>query len=96
MHVVDRSLFLAISRLLWAFDINKAVGVDGREITPDRTAMADSQVAMPSPFPAKITPRSGLRAQKIRQAWGECQELLDGEKQWKEVPQGVGFGTWDS
>lgn len=96
MHVVDRSLFLAISRLLWAFDIAKAKDVHGNDITPDRTAMADSQVAMPSPFLADIRPRSGIRAKKVREAWQECQELLDGEKQWKEVPQGVGVGTWDA
>ncbi|KAI8932188.1 hypothetical protein NX059_011068 [Plenodomus lindquistii] len=95
MHVVDRSLFLAISRLLWAFDIAKMKDAHGNAITPDRTAMADSQVAMPSPFVASITPRSGVKAKKVREAWRECQELLDEKNQWKEVPQGVGFGTWD-
>jgi hypothetical protein len=96
MHVADRSLFLTISRLLWAFNIAKARDDHGREVTPDRTAMTDSQVATPSPFLASITPRSELKAAKVRQAWQECQELLNEDKQWKEIPQGIGFGTWDS
>ncbi|KAF2993292.1 hypothetical protein E8E14_000680 [Neopestalotiopsis sp. 37M] len=91
VHVVDKTLFFAISRLIWAFDITKAKDEHGREITPDRTDMADSQVAMPSPFRASITPRSPMRAAMVRKAWGDCQELLDGAKQWKETPSGISF-----
>lgn len=67
--MVYRSLFFAISRLIWTFDIAKATDEDGHEITPDRTdiPMADSQVArmMPSPFLASITPRSEIRAASV-------------------------------
>lgn len=96
MHVVDRSLFLAISRLLWAFEITKARDENGGEVTPDRMAMDDSQVATPSPFLVSIRPRSELKAAVVREAWRECQALLDEDKQWKEVPEGIGSGTWES
>ncbi|KAH6842954.1 cytochrome P450 [Chaetomium sp. MPI-CAGE-AT-0009] len=93
-HVADRSLFFAISRLLWAFDIRKAVDEHGNEITPDREDMMDSLVTMPNPFPARITPRSESRAAQVRDIWADCQKTLDHDKQWKETPEGISFGRW--
>lgn len=91
MHIADRSLFLSISRLLWAFDFEKAIDDQGREIVPDENDLFGGFLVQPSPFPAKITPRSEKHAQAIRQEWNECQTLLDGSKQWKEVPKGMVF-----
>lgn len=35
MHVAERSLFLAMSRILWAFDNEPAVDKNGAKIMPD-------------------------------------------------------------
>jgi cytochrome P450 len=91
MHVADRSMFLVIARLMWAFDISKAVDADGNEITPDQDDLVGGFLMQPRVFPVRITPRSELRAAKVREAWAKRQELLDGELQWKEVPKGMPF-----
>lgn len=91
MHIADRSLFLSISRLLWAFNFEKAIDGQGREIMVDEEDLTDGLLVQPSPFLAKITPRSEKHAQAIREEWAGCQALLDEGKQWKEVPKGMAF-----
>ncbi|KAK1623551.1 cytochrome P450 [Colletotrichum phormii] len=90
-HIADRSLFLSISRLLWAFDLEKAVDAEGVEITPDADDLTDGFLVQPRPFPAKITPRSDAHVQVIRMEWEASQAFLDESKQWKEIPSGMVF-----
>ena len=100
MHVADRTLFLSVSSLLWGFNISKAkrksTGADGKEVweeeTPDQDVVAEGLVAKPLPFRAEITPRSEKHAQAIREAWKDCQKLLDEKGQWKVVPEGMSSG----
>jgi len=57
MHIAERSLFLAISRLLWGFDFSKALDSHGNEITPDIDDLTEGLFVFPRPFPAKsVTP----------------------------------------
>ncbi|KAK1542157.1 cytochrome P450 [Colletotrichum paranaense] len=90
-HIADRSLFLSISRLLWAFSLEKAVDTEGNEITPNADDLTDGFLVQPKPFPAKITPRSDAHVQVIRREWEASQALLDESKQWKEIPSGMVF-----
>lgn len=80
MHIADRSLFLSISRLLWAFNFEKAVDDQGREIVPDEDDFSEGLLVQPNPYQAKITPRSEKHAQAIRDEWEKCQILLDESK----------------
>jgi hypothetical protein len=90
MHIADRSIFLAISRLLWAFDFRRAVDEKtGEEIIPDMYDMADGIMMMPRHFPANIRPRSASKAACVKQEWAQMTKLLDKEYQWKEVPEGL-------
>lgn len=90
MHIADRSLFLAISRLLWAFDFQKAVDENtGEEIIPDKDDLLEGIMALPNPFPANIVPRSAEKAQIVRDEWAEVSKLLDEQGQWKTVPEGL-------
>lgn len=90
MHIADRSLFLAISRTLWAFDFKRAVDRQtGQEIVPDMNDLADGLFTAPSPFQASIVPRSVSRAALVRQYWDEASELLDETLQWNTVPEGL-------
>lgn len=87
MHVAARSLYLAMSRLLWAFDIEPAVDADGNRIMPDPDDLTQGFVCAPAEFPAKLTPRSPERADMCRREWENMSEALDPEtKQWKVSP----------
>ncbi|PYH46717.1 cytochrome P450 [Aspergillus saccharolyticus JOP 1030-1] len=90
MHIADRSMYLAISRLLWAFDFQRVVDpVTQREVVPDQDALVEGLMAMPKPFPVTITPRSGEKAQRVREEWETVQPMLDEAGQWKSVPEGL-------
>ncbi|KAH8886004.1 cytochrome P450 [Thozetella sp. PMI_491] len=91
MHVADRSMFLGIARMLWAFNFEKAKDAEGHDITPVADDLTEGLAVGPVLFPAKITPRSAIRAQKVTEAWEQCQELLDEEKEWKKIPDGMAF-----
>jgi hypothetical protein len=95
MHIADRSLFLSISRLLWAFRFDKEVDELGNEITPDPSDVNDGLLIIPHPFPMKVTPRNAARTAAIKQAWADCQPLLNAEGQWREVPEGMSFQKYE-
>ncbi|KAI9875810.1 MAG: hypothetical protein M1830_007955, partial [Pleopsidium flavum] len=94
MHIAERSLFLGISRMLWAFNFEKAKDADGNEITPDMNKLTEGLFVLPQPFPAKITPRSEKHAERVRQEWADCQPLLDANMQWREALKEVPFSTY--
>ncbi|RYP78222.1 hypothetical protein DL771_000699 [Monosporascus sp. 5C6A] len=90
MHIADRSLFLAISRTLWAFDFKPAVDEKtGQEIIPDMDDLADGLFICPNPFKANIAPRSELKGTLVKKEWDQVRELLDESMQWKTVPEGL-------
>jgi hypothetical protein len=90
MHIADRSLFLAISRLLWGFDFRRAVDeATGKEIVPDMDDITEGLFVLPKPFKANIVPRDAAKAARVREEWAKMEELLDGELQWKNVPEGL-------
>lgn len=88
IHVAERSLFLGISRILWAFKIEPVTGADGKPIIPDQEKLTQGFVCMPEPFPAKITPRSEKRSELLTGEWRAAEEgCLDPEtKQWSVSP----------
>ncbi|KAL2752599.1 hypothetical protein ACRALDRAFT_1058459 [Sodiomyces alcalophilus JCM 7366] len=90
MHIADRSIYLAISRLLWAFDFKRAVDpVTKQELIPDMNEIADGVMVFPKPFPTRIVPRSASKEKSVREEWEEVAKLLDGNGQWKTVPEGL-------
>ncbi|CAG8950033.1 hypothetical protein HYFRA_00004367 [Hymenoscyphus fraxineus] len=93
MHIADRSLFLAIGRLLWAFNFERLLDPEtNQEIIPDMNDLAEGVMMLPKPFQTKITPRSAEKAECIRNEWGQMEELLDELAQWKVVPEGLVWG----
>lgn len=88
IHVAERSLFLGISRILWAFHVEPALDAAGEPILPDQEKLTQGFVCMPEPFQAKITPRSQARADMVVREWENAEnESLDPEtKQWKVSP----------
>lgn len=96
MHIAERSLFLAISRLVWAYNFEKARGADGQPITPDTEDLVGGLTVTPADFKAIIMPRSKEKADIIKREWKHCDDtLLDPQtKQWKKVPDGMKFSTY--
>ena len=90
MHIADRTLFLGISRLLWAFGFQRAVDpATKQEIIPDMDELSEGIFVLPKPFPAKIVPRSAHKAQRVREEWAKQLHMLDDKMQWKTVPEGL-------
>ncbi|KAI1380627.1 cytochrome P450 [Hypoxylon crocopeplum] len=91
MHIADRSLFLAMSRLLWAFDFERAIDEKtGEEIIPNMEDLTETGLfVQPVPFKAVIKPRSVWKAKRVQEEWDKMTELLDDEMQWKTVPEGL-------
>jgi hypothetical protein len=90
MHIADRSIFLAIARLLWAFNFHRAVdGETGKEIIPDMDNFVDGMMMIPKPFAADIHPRSASKAEQVRWEWDRLLRMLDKDEQWREVPEGL-------
>ncbi|RJE21071.1 to cytochrome p450 [Aspergillus sclerotialis] len=89
IHVAERSLFLAMSRILWAFDIAPALDpVTKGPIIPDPDRLTQGFVCMPEEYPARITPRSKERADHVIKEWKDAEKTnLDMKaKQWVQNP----------
>ena len=78
-----------MSRMLWAFDIAPAIDPKTNQpIIPDQERLTQGFVCMPEEFPAKITPRSKERADRVTKEWKEAQEefLHPKTQQWMRNP----------
>lgn len=92
MHLAERSLFLGMARILWAFDIVPVNDAQGKPILPDIEELTQGLVVLPQPFKVQFKPRSEKRRQLVEQEWAQAEELLDPvTKQWKNIPQGMKF-----
>jgi hypothetical protein len=89
LHVAERSLFLAISRILWAFEIKPRMDAKGKPILPDPEKLTQGFVCMSESFVCDITPISAERAAVVEKEWEEAEKLLDEDMQWKYIPEGM-------
>lgn len=64
MYVADSSVWLLVAMTLAAFDISKAIGSDGKPITPPDD-YASGTISHPLPFPCSIKLRSAKWDQRI-------------------------------
>ncbi|KAH8897490.1 cytochrome P450 [Thozetella sp. PMI_491] len=85
MHIGERTLFLALSRMLWGFDFRVPDG----HTKPEWNAVTPGLIAHPEPYACEVVPRSEKRAGVMRLAWKEVKEsLLDPDEQWLRSPEG--------
>jgi len=95
VHIAERSLFLGISRMLWAFNLDKPLDSNGIPITPNIDKFAGAITIHPAPYEVDIVPRSPGRTKIIRQAVKSCENLIFPDSgQWMKVPDGMNFGVW--
>lgn len=76
VHVAEKSLYLNIARVLWAFNISKKVGNDGKVVEPN-TNMVPGWMTIPLPFECDITVRSAKKAVLIDEIWADAKKNLD-------------------
>lgn len=89
MHIADRTMFLAIARFLWAFDLRRAIDEKtGEQIVPNMDELTCGLFSQPKPFQATIVPRTG-KSTRVRGEWHKMRDLLDDDMQWKTVPPGL-------
>jgi cytochrome P450 len=91
LHVAERSLFLAISRMLWAFDFQAPIDEGGREIIPDQDAVTQGFVSAPVTYKAIITSRTEKHAEIVRKEWelAVAKDLDPQTMQWRNVPDAM-------
>ncbi|PSN69458.1 putative cytochrome P450 [Corynespora cassiicola Philippines] len=80
-HVAERTMFLTIARMLWAFDVEPEKGDDGRPVVPRQDEFIQGIVVHPVKFGCEITARSEKRARYVREMWKEAERELDAEGQ---------------
>ncbi|KAI0869338.1 cytochrome P450 [Hypoxylon argillaceum] len=90
MHIADRSLFLAIARMLWAFDFQRDTNqITGDAIIPDAGDLTQGLFVYPRSFPCRLVPRDASKAACINGSWDKALELLDEHLQWKGYPEAL-------
>ncbi|KAL4801508.1 cytochrome P450 [Aspergillus unguis] len=95
IHIAERSLFLGISRLLWAFTFYPGKDANGNRFEYDIEDLVGGITVQPNEYPVRIEPRAANKVQIIRESVEECKKLLDPQTlQWKSVPGGMAFSTW--
>ncbi|KAJ7594361.1 cytochrome P450 [Mycena floridula] len=70
------SLFINISRILWAFNIRPALDEAGNEIIPDSQRFTDGFNSRPVSFPCAFLPRSKLAAECVTMEYIEAKDRL--------------------
>ncbi|KAK5116824.1 hypothetical protein LTR85_009084 [Meristemomyces frigidus] len=78
LNVAERSLYLGIAQMLWALDFAHEKDAAGNDIPVDVNAMTGGIVARPKPFQCEITVRDEGRKKLAKDAWAECEKMLQG------------------
>jgi hypothetical protein len=87
----ERSIFFAIARLLWTFDIRPAQDDAGNDVVPDADALTDGVLVRPKGFTVVITLQDEKKDKAVRAEWAKGEEYLDQNGQWRRLPEGI-FG----
>lgn len=85
-HVAERSMFLAMSRTLWALEFRPPKDANGRDILPKQDDFEQGLVVLPKVFGADVQVRSEKRARLVKQEWERAKQGLDGEGQYLVNP----------
>lgn len=75
IHLAERNLFLAISKLLWAFDFKPGVDEDGKRVKLDIdpvTGYSEGFLVCAKPFKCEITVRSQERKKTIEREYEDA------------------------
>ncbi|KAI0717572.1 cytochrome P450 [Cerioporus squamosus] len=77
MHVAQQSVYIAVARVLWAFDIEPVKGEDGKPVLPDMEKMELLGLTRkPVPFGLSVRPRFPEASSIIEREAAEAEKLL--------------------
>ena len=77
IHLAERNLFLAIAKLIWAFDIKPGVDQAGKTIEPNfdpATGYSEGFLVCARDFPCQVEPRSKNRKETIMREYSQAQK----------------------
>lgn len=77
IHLAERNLFLAISKLLWGLKFSAGTDADGKTVEPDidpRTGYSEGFLVCAKPFACKIEVRSEARRKTIEREYDEAKK----------------------
>ncbi|EKM78384.1 hypothetical protein AGABI1DRAFT_41945 [Agaricus bisporus var. burnettii JB137-S8] len=77
MHLALNSLFINVSRLLWAFDIKPVKDKDGKDIIPDSHAFTNRFNSRPLPFDCQFIVQNDRVRNMIEAEWENVRSQLD-------------------
>ncbi|KJA23839.1 hypothetical protein HYPSUDRAFT_214889 [Hypholoma sublateritium FD-334 SS-4] len=77
IHLALNSLFINISRILWAFDIKPALDEEGKDVIPDSNNYTLGFSSRPVSFDCRFIPRRGKVKACIDSDWQAAQSRLD-------------------
>ncbi|OAL50319.1 putative cytochrome P450 [Pyrenochaeta sp. DS3sAY3a] len=83
-HVAERGLFIAVSRLLWAFKFERTCDELGNMIPIEQDATTPGLIVRPIEYPCTISPRNDKMVAHIRAEWKKAQAMLDSEGNYSE------------
>ena len=69
MHVAEQGLFIAVSCLLWGFDIKQKIGPDGQPIVPNENSFHNGMMTEQNDFEIDIKIRSPEHERLFREEW---------------------------
>ena len=76
IHLAERNLFIAIAKLLWAFDMKPGKDASAQVVEPNvdiSTAYSTGFLCVAHPYDLEITPRSEVRVATIMRELKEAQ-----------------------
>ena len=72
VHIAQNSLFINMARVLWAFNIKKAIDSNGDIIEPSPKT-EQGFLAVPERFPCHFEIRSSKRAKIVEETWSKTE-----------------------
>ena len=84
VHIAEKSLFLNIARVLWAFNLTKKVDSGGQTCEPN-AGMVPGWMTIPLPFECDIQVRSEKKKEQIEKLWYEARQGLKADG---DIPDG--------
>ncbi|KIW95145.1 uncharacterized protein Z519_03729 [Cladophialophora bantiana CBS 173.52] len=90
-HISNNSLFIIISRVLWAFEINKGLDEQGHEVEIDDMAFTSGFNSQPEPFAVRFIPRSLKVVKVVKRELDDVEKDIDGIMKRVQEAQGRAF-----
>ncbi|EUC28729.1 hypothetical protein COCCADRAFT_108388 [Bipolaris zeicola 26-R-13] len=84
-HIAQRTLFIGMARILWAFRIQPKLDAAGKPIPIDRDAIIPALVTGPKLFQCNIEPRDPDRVLMFEDAWESSQKEIDSEGHFNDI-----------